>query len=41
MQQTGADKDVVLSLSDVVIEDEEEAEECRVEKESLMLMCWK
>jgi len=27
MQQAGADEDVALSLSDVVIEDEEEAEE--------------
>jgi len=54
MQQAGADEDVALSFSDVVIEDEEGtevrlgyiavsaegAEEWRVEKESLSLMCW-
>jgi len=38
---TGADEVVALSLADVVIEDEEEAEEWRVEKESLSEMCWK
>jgi len=36
----GADE-VALSLANVVIKDEEEAEEWRVEKVSLSEMCWK